>query len=479
MLNQFQRMMMGLPGNPFGLQEDENTPSPPASGGGAGAAAGGSVLPAVAAPMIDQYTNDDRQTVAFDKMGQMGALLLAASQRMTPQMRGQILAQGANVMGDTGQAMLNQAQARLAGAKAQEAQLDATRRDEFRRKVAADPSILKKLGVTPDQYELMGMDAVTKALEAQMSRDPSDIAYKNAMVKKLEQGNINDWQQIGEDEFGNKQYGIPSQIMQRGGAPTAMPSSAGNNSIFAQLGSSTGQEALAKLQEINPAIAGEVSSIVKGDQPFPPRMFGTKHGALLNALVTVVDPTYNSGTFKHRQDVLKDFDKNGGANTAGGQESFGNVGIQHMGEIYDKADNLPNHTNFGPLNSLANSVDAMYQQRTGKGGDINAYKLSVINGMDEIAKALGIGGEGGRAELQHQLETAQGPAAIKKAVRQQAVLLKDKLDNLQRRWNSEMGPAAGNRRIISPEAEHVLNHILADEQGKSSVHYDNQGNRIQ
>ena len=465
MLNPLQRIMMGLPGTPFGIQEEnQNSPSPPASGGGAGAAAGGSFLPAVAAPMIDQ----DSQTALYDKMGQMGALLLATGQRMTPEMRGQILSQGVNVMGNTPNSRLNSAQARLMNAKALEAQQIQAQRDAFQKKIAADPSILNKLGVTQEHYDVMGPEAVTKALEAQLSRDPTDVAYKKAMIEHLKNGNVNDWQPVGEDEFGTKQYGVPSQIMQqRQGQP--QPNIASNpNTIFSQLGNATGPEALTKLQEINPAIAAEVGAIVRGDQPFPPRMFGTKHGAMLNALVSQVDPSYNAGTYKQRQDTIKDFNKNGGANSSGGQASFGETGIKHMKEIYDLSNNLPNHTNFGPLNSTVNSLDAAMQKKSANGGNVGAYNLAVINGMDEIAKALGIGGEGGRAELQHQLEAAQGPDAIKQVVRQQAKLLKEKLETLQSRWNSQMGPAAGNKKIIGPEAEQFLNHILGEEPKNNS-----------
>ena len=483
MLNQFQRMMMGLPGNPFALQEDENTPSPPASGGGAGAAAGGSVLPAVAAPMVDQYTNDDRQAVAFDKLGQLGMLLLAGGQRMTPQMRGQILSQGASAMGGTSAAMLNQAQARLAGAKAQEAQQDATRRDEFRQRIAADPSILTKLGITPDQYQLMGMDAVTKALEAQMARDPSDVAYKNAMVKKLQEGNIHDWQQVGEDEFGNKQYGIPSQIMQQRGGQVQLPGAQGGGvngsgaGIFDQLQGLTGQAALDRIKQINPGIASTVEGLVKGDTPYTASLIKSKRGEIIDALARIVDPNFNAGIYGQRQATIKDFNKNGGANTAGGQEAFGNVGIKHMGEIYDLAEKLPDHTNWGPLNTTMNALDIQKQQRSANGGNVGSYKLAVMNGFDEIAKALGIGTGEGQAKLQAALDAAQGPTAVRQVVRQQAKLLKDKLDTLQQRWNTEMGLAAGNRRVISPEAEQVLNRILADEPKKGSVNYDKQGNR--
>jgi hypothetical protein len=454
MLNQFQRMMMGLPGNPFDLQADQNSPSPPASGGGAGATAGGSVLPAVAAPMVDQYSNDDRQAVAFDKMGQLGMLLLAAGQNMTPQMRGQILSQGANVMGGTGQAMLNQAQARLAGAKAQEAQQDATRRDEFKRKVAADPSILAKLGITPDQYQLMGMDAVTKALEAQMSRDPTDIAYKNAMIEHLKNGNINDWQQVGEDAFGNKRYGVPSQIMRNGNNPTGQPTS-----IFDQLTGLTGEAALKKINEMDPGVGATVTGLVNGDIPYTASLIKSKRGEVIDALARIVDPSFSATTYDTRKKALMDQTSNQ-PNSAGGIRKNAETALRHFKALDENSFGLPEN-NLSIGSTLANSWDLAKLRRSGSNANPLATQLANYDntleiGGDEMAKALGIGSEGGREAIKKMFSPEQGKGIVQDKIKNQIRLLEEKLRVQDADWKRTMGPAANKLQIINPEMEDVF-----------------------
>lgn len=189
---------------------------------------------------------------------------------------------------------------------------------------------------------------------------------------------------------------------------------------------------------------------------------------MLNSLVSLVDPNYDAGTYKLRNDTRSDFQKST-PNSAGGQRQFGNVGMKHMLEIYNNAGNLPNHTNWGPLNSTINQLDIARQEKSAQGGAVNSYKLSVMNGFDEIAKALGIGDAGGRHELQSKLEAANGPEAIRAVIKEQAKLLKEKLDTLQGRWSDQMGPAAGDFKVIDPEAEKALNYILGDGEAQPSA----------
>lgn len=463
MLNDFQRMLMGLPGSIFGGQQPPNAPAKPVNGSGSE-----DYLTSIAQPMI----NDDRQAVMFDKMGQMGALLIAAGQRMNPAQRGQILAQGADVMGNTGRDMMNMAQSRLMASKSQEAQQDLARKQDFTNRVKADPTVLQKLGITPEQYAVMGPEAVMEAMKSRMSRDPVQEAYMLAQIKQMSQPK---WQITGQDEFGRPRYDL---VNPGGDIITPGGTTGGRATIMDQLGNAQGPEALAKLKQVNPAMAAEVEGIVNARQPFPSRKLGTPEGAMLNSLVSLVDPTYNANTFNLRTDTQKDFQKSQ-PSSAGGQRQFGNVGLKHMAEIYNLADKLPDHTNWGPLNTTVNALDIKRQEKSAQGGDVRSYKLAVINGFDEIAKALGIGTGAGQQELQDKLEAAQGPAAIKQVIRQQASLLKEKLDTLQERWAEQMGPAAGNFRVISPEAEKALNHILSDGGSeKNVIKYDARGNRL-
>ena len=190
MLSEIQRRLMGFPGQIMAFQNDPYNQMQPQQPQASGGETQNATAADVAAPMLSQ----DQQTVAFDKMGQMGALLLASSQNMTPYQRAQILSQGANVMGGTGEAMYNQAQARLAGTKAQQAQEDLKKRSTFDQRVSADPSILAKLGITPEQYQVLGYDGVQKLIEnLAMENTPDkvlDRKYKNTLMEAA-QANIN------------------------------------------------------------------------------------------------------------------------------------------------------------------------------------------------------------------------------------------------------------------------------------------------
>lgn len=279
------------------------------------------------------------------------------------------------------------------------------------------------------------------------------------MLEQIKHMNQPKWTVTGTDDYGRSRYDLTAPD---GSIITPPGANRGSqNSVLEQIGNLQGPEALAKLKQLNPAIAAEVEGIVDARQPFPARKLGTPEGAMLNSLVSLVDPNYNANTYQLRTDTQKDFQKSQPA-SAGGQSQFGNVGLVHMHNIYKLADKLPDHTNWGPLNTTINALDARSQRGSAQGGDVGAYKQAVINGFDEIAKALGIGTGAGQEELRQQLNEANGPKAVKQVLRQQAMLLKEKLDVLQGRWDEQMGPAAGKFRVIKPEAEKALNEILGE-----------------
>lgn len=409
----------------------------------------------VAGPALQATQSEDYRDAMLSRMGQLGMLLVAAGQRMTPKERATILAQAPQYMDGVQRDAMTAAQARLMNMQTQSAQDEKTRQQTIQSKLG-DPAFLKSLGIPAEQAQLLGVSGVMKIMESRLGRDPVQEAY---MLNQIQQSQNPKWQITGQDDFGRPRYDLVAP-----GGDIVTPQGAnrgGSNSIMEQLGNVQGPAALEKLKQINPAIAAEVAGIVNAQQPFPSRKLGTPEGAMLNSLVSLVDPNYNANTFQLRTDTQKDFQKSA-PSSAGGQRQFGNVGLKHMAEIYNLADKLPNHTNWGPLNSTINALDIKGQEKSATGGDVRSYKLAVINGFDEIAKALGIGTGAGQQELQDKLEAAQGPTAIKQVIKQQAKLLKEKLDTLQERWTEQMGPAAGNYRVIDPEAEKALGLLLGE-----------------
>lgn len=407
----------------------------------------------VAGPALQQAQTNDYRDAMLSRMGQLGMLMVAAGQRMTPKERATILAQAPQYMDGVQRDAATAAQARLMNMQTQSAQQEQTRQQTIREKLG-DPEFLKGLGISDQQAQLLGVPGVMKIMESRLGKDPVQEAY---MLSQIQQMQNPKWQITGQDEFGRPRYDL---VEPGGGIVTPQGANRGGGStIMDQIGNVQGPAALERLKQINPAIAAEVAGIVNAQQPFPSRKLGTPEGAMLNSLVSLVDPNYNANTFQLRTDTQKDFQKSS-PSSAGGQRQFGNVGLKHMLEIYNLADKLPNHTNWGPFNTTVNALDIKSQEKSAEGGDVRSYKLAVINGFDEIAKALGIGTGAGQQELQDKLEAAQGPTAIKQVIQQQAKLLKEKLDTLQERWGEQMGPAAGNYRVIDPEAEKALNVLL-------------------
>lgn len=462
MLNPIQRALMGLPGNPFGLNDQEDPQKPGAPMQLAGAAmAGGQQQPTtadVASPMLGA----DLSTVALDKMGQMGALLMAAGQRMTPAQRGQILAQGANVMGNTGREMLNLQQARLMGAKSQEAQKELERRADFEKQIAADPTILGKLGITEEQYKVMGAEAVADALKARMSRNPIQDAYMQAQINHLSQPK---WTITGQDEFGRPKYDLVSpdgNIITPAGANRG-----GQAGIMEQLGDLQGPEALAKLKQINPALASEVLGIADSRMPFPSKKMGTPEGAMLNALVSqVAGPGFNAMDFPARQKAWEQQGLNT-PNSSGGIRKLSETALRHFKNLIDNSDMLPEN-DYGIASQIANKGQILKATRSANSKDPFTQKLSKYEntleiGGDEMAKALGIASEGGREAIKAMFDPSQGKGVVQQKIRNQIRLLGEKLRSQQDDWNRVMGPVGSKRlQIIQPDVAEILK--LGEEQ---------------
>lgn len=447
MLNDFQRRIMGLPGSIFGGQQQPPNPAKPTEDPSAN-----DYLTAIASPMMSQ----DGQTVMFDKMGQMGALLLAAGQRMNPAQRAQILAQGADVMGNTGRDMLNMSQSRLMSSKAQEAQQDLARKQDFTNRVKADPTVLQKLWITPEQYAVMGPEAVMEAMKSRMSRDPVQEAYMLAQIQNM---NRPKWTITGTDEFGKPRYdltGPNGDILTPKGA-----NGPGGQSILDQVGDLTGQAALDKLRQISPAIASEVAGIATSQQPFPSKKMGTPEGALLNALVSqVAGPEFNAMDYGARKAAYEAQSLNT-PNSAGGIRKNAETALRHFKNLYDNSDLLPEN-DYGIVSQLANKGQILAAGRKAQGNDPFTKKLGIYGntleiGGDEMAKALGIGSEGGREAIKAMFDPSQGKTVVQQKIKNQIKLLGEKLRGQQEDWNRVMGPVASKRlQIIQPDVAEIL-----------------------
>lgn len=121
----------------------------------------------------------------FDAMMNLGGLLMAAGQRMTPQQRAQYLSQ----IGVAGNAFDNSiyksAQERLMGAQMQAAQKKVDQENALVEGLK-QPGVAEKIGVDPSLVKFLTPSSVGDILEKKLSRNPVDDRYKEAMIKAAE-----------------------------------------------------------------------------------------------------------------------------------------------------------------------------------------------------------------------------------------------------------------------------------------------------
>lgn len=417
---------------------------------------------AVAAPTLQETQQQDFNNAALSRMGQLGMMLVAAGQRMTPRERATILAQAPQYMDGIQNDMQQAAQARLMNTRAQQEQSDVERRNALFDRMKSEPGFAEKFGVTPEALATLSPSSLEQIVVHRATQDPLDRAAKIAAIAASSKPKF---EKIGTDALGQDQFGwiYPNEKIvpytQGGGGSSAggVPSL---SAVAGQLDGKTPQERLDIIKKNYPALASEVEGIAMGRMPFPTRKFGTKQGDALSTLVSWIDPSYTPMTYDERKKTELDYSPGG---TVGKQILFANTGIKHGGELLGLADKLPNHTNWGMLNKTINELDAARSVNSAQGGPVNSYKQAAINFMDEIGKALGAGASGEREELKRQIEAANGPEAIKDVIRTQITLLKDKIETQQGEYKKTMGPMAGNPNFVSGEAQAWLDKIFAKE----------------
>lgn len=218
MLNPLQMLLLGQdPNDPRNLTQmgapapvqgqAPNTGTPPLSGDAGGAAAApvspgagatnAGMLGAVAAPtassvpqapanpadQIDPNSGSrvgDLQQGLLATLGQMGPLLMAAGQRMTPAQRAQIMTMGAAALGGSSRNVLNAAQARLVQQKATAEDVAA------KRQTLGLQSLLS--GNAPDSVKQMALVDPAAAMKLWTERQnpaPTDFTQKRDWLKSI------------------------------------------------------------------------------------------------------------------------------------------------------------------------------------------------------------------------------------------------------------------------------------------------------
>lgn len=142
----------------------------------------------IAMPALQNAQAQDYQNAMMNRMGQLGMLLVAAGQRMTPKERATIIAQAPQYMGGIQGDVQNAAQARLMAIRAQQEQTEQARQASVDAKLS-DPAYLAGLGIKPEVADAIGSEGIKKLIVNQaLANTPDaqlDRRYKQAQIDHL------------------------------------------------------------------------------------------------------------------------------------------------------------------------------------------------------------------------------------------------------------------------------------------------------
>jgi len=179
-MNDFARRILGFdPLSMFGEQQPMQLP------GAAMANSPQANTAAIAQPTLEQLYQDDLQQAQMSRIGNLGMLLLAAGQNLTPAQRATILAQAPNAMDGAQRDAMTAAQARLYGMRGR-AEQDEMARAEKRRQTLMDPAFLQSHKIDPRLAEAIGADGVAGMLQSEIAANTPDAQ----LHRRLQQAQI-------------------------------------------------------------------------------------------------------------------------------------------------------------------------------------------------------------------------------------------------------------------------------------------------
>jgi hypothetical protein len=268
---------------------------------------------------------------------------------------------------------------------------------------------------------------------------------------------------IGEDQFGNKQYGYPPVYNE--GQTTAQPiprpigGGAGDGASSVQglapdAINAHGDDFLALL---DPATATQVKAIIEGRAPYPTgMMLKTPYGQKLAQFVTQADPTFESANSTARAKVQADYSTGTLAKT----NNALNTAIAHITELSNAVDALGNYdqgSSWGPLTATANSIKNSYNAGSGK-NPVTDFKAVSGKVAEELTRAYR-GAGGNESDIQRELEvlsTSNSPTQLHSALAKMADLLEGKILANEEQYKQVMGPMGGKRDMVSAKAKEAL-----------------------
>ena len=193
-LMDFASRLLGY--NPFDTQNS----NAPVSGQQASTAA-------IAQPTLGQMYQDDLQQAQMGKLGNLGMLLLASSQQLTPAQRATILAQAPQYMDGAQRDAMTAAQARLMNMQGKAAQDTLARQEQLR---ANAPDLARQLGFDEKAAGYLTPEQLQEIYVKKATQDPRDAQLKDAQIQHyLNSGKTSPTPQMVDLPDGGKGWATP------------------------------------------------------------------------------------------------------------------------------------------------------------------------------------------------------------------------------------------------------------------------------
>lgn len=239
---------------------------------------------------------------------------------------------------------------------------------------------------------------------------------------------------------------------------------------------------------------GEADIVRKiAEYDIDPKSLSTKGGHREDLLkkVSQYDPDYSEPLYTSRKAAIKEFGA-GGTSSPAGQITAGNTAILHAGEMSDALESLKKK-NSGPLGYIGQSgipFASYYAQKahnagiTGTGTDearaLSDFRTAKNHFSEEVTKFYaGSGGsEAERERALSNIDEAKSLPELQSAIQQEARLMGGKINTLQDRIKTAMGPSAWKRAmkeaggqfpIVQQQSADQLSKIEKRAAGKETV----------
>lgn len=168
----------------------------------------------IAQPTLEQSYQDDLRQAQMDRVGNLGMLLLAAGQQLTPAQRATILSQAPQYMDGAQRDAMTAAQARLYGMSTK------AKQDEIAQQQALSqqaPALAKQLNLSEADLAVLSPEQIQKMRVDQLTRDPRESQLVDLKLQH-EQAQI--------DALRNPRAGTPQMVdLPGGGKGWATPGS--------------------------------------------------------------------------------------------------------------------------------------------------------------------------------------------------------------------------------------------------------------